>query len=1040
MATKFNQINQLLQQDFNIATCKQLASEILTLLGIINHNFIYTQNSLNKITDTSKKSMFVDDGEFANYKAAYDITTSHYDVNIKHNQLILPRLFVIKQYSRSNIIWLNKLGINYEDDPLINNFHPLGLDFIVCKNRFLVVVSHQENLRILELNHGEELNSTQSEILAKWQNLFVTENQKKLLHQRLWDSLNLETVNKKFYADIIQSFAILQKHLTDQKIFDNNQAVIFTNRLIGRILFCYFLIKKGVINPNYLELEQQDDNFYYQNKLSQLFFAVLNTPINERKHSDITTPYLNGGLFERKDTDIDKVTFPENYFTDLFAICRKYNWTVDESLSNYEVMAIDPEMLGRIFENLLAEINVTNDGSSESARKAKGAFYTPRVIVDYMCKESLRQYLQTNSPEYSHNIINRLLDDSIGYLTDQKKNWLDDVKPHKEHLIGLLDKITVFDPACGSGAFPMGMMQLILQIYERLGDKLNITDRKIKIIENSIFGADIEPNAIEIARLRAWLSIVVDEDKQKIEPLPNLDFKFVCCNSLIKLESKGQSNLADNLGTIEKLQELQHDYFNARNYKTKQKLRLQYNDLIEQSRSQESLFGKSKYLEQIESYHPFDTQNICQFYDNQFMFGIQDGFDVVIGNPPYVQIQKFSGQQCQKDWQQQNYYTFTKTGDIYALFIEKGISLLKTSGILAFITSNKWMRAGYGKLLREFLATKTQPVELIDFGGYQVFQSATVDSNILITKNQPYTHMFNACTMKDDYNVQISLRNYFDSNKQIMPKVSAEAWIITSLLEQQIKAKIEAKGTPLKEWDININYGIKTGFNEAFIIDSATKERLCAEDPKSAEIIKPILRGRDIKRYQAEWAGLWLINSHNNPTVDINKYPAIKRHLDKFYPQLEKRQDKGLTPYNLRNCAYLAEFEKEKIVWNRISKDKVFALCNKGMYISDSMHFIIGNNLRYISAILNSSIFQFIISIIVGSAVGGNSGNAENVTNITLLKLSPPEQQPYIELVDKIMEAKQNGQDTNIYEQQIDRLVYQLYDLTPEEITFIENI
>ena len=577
-------------------------------------------------------------------------------------------------------------------------------------------------------------------------------------------------------------------------------------------------------------------------------------------------------------------------------------------------MAIDPEMLGRIFENLLAEINVDNDGSSESARKAKGAFYTPRVIVDYMCKESLRQYLLTNSSEHSHSIINRLLDDSIGYLTDQKRNWTDDIKPYKEQLTNLLDKITVFDPACGSGAFPMGMLQLILHTYERLGDKQKPSNRKIKIIENSIFGADIEPNAIEIARLRAWLSIVVDEDKQDIEPLPNLDFKFVCCNSLIKLETKGQSNLADNLGTVEKLQELQHNYFRARTYKTKKDIRQQYHDLIEQSRSQNSLFGKSKYLEQIESYHPFETKNVCQFYDNKFMFGISDGFDVVIGNPPYVQIQKFSGQQCQTDWQNQNYATFAKTGDIYALFIEKGVSLLKTAGVLAYITSNKWMRAGYGKSLRNFLATKTQPTQLIDFGGYQVFKSATVDSNILVTKNSPYGHDFNACTIKDNYSPEIPLNEYFKQHSQTMPQVSGESWVISSALEQQIKNKIEAKGVPLKDWDINIYRGVLTGLNEAFIIDTETKERLCAEDPKSAEIIKPILRGRDIKRYQADWAGLWLINSQNNPPINIENYPAIKNHLDAFYPQLEKRQDKGVTPYNLRNCAYLAEFEKEKIV------------------------------------------------------------------------------------------------------------------------------
>ena len=1049
MAINPKELNDLLHKPFDVANSKNIATYILQLMGLSDFQFIYTQNTLKKITDTTKKGMFVDDTEFADRKSAFDILNNQYNINSKHQQIILPRLFVIKQYSRSNVIWLNKLGINYEDDPLINGFYPLGLDFVVCQGRFLVVISNQDNLRVLELNHAQELNSTQIEILSQWQALFTSESNKKLLHTSLWNSLNLESVNKKFYIDIIQNFANLKQHLITNNLFDNNQAVIFTNRLIGRLLFCYFLIKKDFIPTEYLELDQQNDNEYYHNKLSQLFFAVLNTPINERSHTDRTTPYLNGGLFERKDTDIANVTFPDNYFSNLFAIFRKYNWTVDESLSNYEVMAIDPEMLGRIFENLLAEINVDNDGSSESARKAKGAFYTPRVIVDYMCKESLRQYLLTNSSEHSHSIINRLLDDSIGYLTDQKRNWTDDIKPYKEQLTNLLDKITVFDPACGSGAFPMGMLQLILHTYERLGDKQKPSNRKIKIIENSIFGADIEPNAIEIARLRAWLSIVVDEDKQDIEPLPNLDFKFVCCNSLIKLETKGQSNLADNLGTVEKLQELQHNYFRARTYKTKKDIRQQYHDLIEQSRSQNSLFGKSKYLEQIESYHPFETKNVCQFYDNKFMFGISDGFDVVIGNPPYVQIQKFSGQQCQTDWQNQNYATFAKTGDIYALFIEKGVSLLKTAGVLAYITSNKWMRAGYGKSLRNFLATKTQPTQLIDFGGYQVFKSATVDSNILVTKNSPYGHDFNACTIKDNYSPEIPLNEYFKQHSQTMPQVSGESWVISSALEQQIKNKIEAKGVPLKDWDINIYRGVLTGLNEAFIIDTETKERLCAEDPKSAEIIKPILRGRDIKRYQADWAGLWLINSQNNPPINIENYPAIKNHLDAFYTQIEKRQDKGVTPYNLRNCAYLAEFEKEKIVWARLMRVHKtedisfprFSLAKEHSFVVDSLCFITANHsIKYLLAVLNSkyaaNYFYKNIAILDN---GGMQMRQQYIENLLVPQISPQEQQPFIDLVDKIMEAKKTGADTSEYEAQIDLLVYQLYDLTPEEIALIES-
>ena len=989
MATKFTHINQLLQQEFTIENSKELASSILGLMGITTPNFIYTQNSLRKIIDTSKKGIFEDDKDFADFKAAYDITSSHYNVNIKHQQIILPRLFVIKQYSRSNIIWLNKLGINFEDEPLLNGYHPLGLDFIACQNRFLVVISNQDNLRVLELNQGDELNSTQTEILSAWQNLFTEESNKKLLHNRLWASLNLESVNKKFYIDIIQSFANLKQHLLENNIFDNNQAVIFTNRLIGRLLFCYFLIKKGFIPSDYLDMNTLSDNEYYNSKLSQLFFEVLNTPVSDRKHEDKSTPYLNGGLFEHKDTDIEKVSFPNNYFGSLFAVFRKYNWTVDESLSNFEVMAIDPEMLGRIFENLLAEINIENDGSSESARKAKGAFYTPRVIVDYMCKESLRQYLLTNSEEHVHNIINRLLDESIGYLTDQKKNWADDIKPYKEHLTLLLDKITVFDPACGSGAFPMGMLQLILNTYERLGDKQNTSKRKAKIIENSIFGADIEPNAIEIARLRAWLSIVVDEDKDKIEPLPNLDFKFVCCNSLIKLETKGQSNLVDNIGLIGDLQNLQHDYFNARSYKKKQELRQKYHDLIKQSRSQDSLFGKSKYLEQIESYHPFDTTNVCQFYDNQFMFGISDGFDVVIGNPPYKEVKK-----SVLDAGFIKYYNIILSGhyDLYLFFYFQGFNFVKPGGVISFITPHSFTVYPQYQNLRNFLYNHTGILKLSS-PIKSVFEEAVVDSVISILIKQkcdiniltsfvddslklasviPQLNYSSECFSLDVINKKHTLKRYYDNSLPLDDIVDSS---------QGITVYAKVQGTKINHF------------------------RTVMQD----EFSKSMIRGRNIERYLIKNSGEYI------------QY--------------------GAWLWCRRDAKY---FESEKIVLRQTSDKIIASYDNNKLYAIDSVHCLIVKNnkfdIKYILSILNSTVFNFIYrSLTMESGKVFAQVKLTNLRKMPIPEIEIQQQQPFIELVNQIIHSKQLDEDTKKLENQIDNLVYKLYDLTPEEIALVEG-
>ncbi len=1026
MATKFTHINQLLQQELTIENSKELASSILGLMGITTPNFIYTQNSLRKIIDTSKKGIFEDDKDFADFKAAYDITSNHYNVNIKHQQIILPRLFVIKQYSRSNIIWLNKLGINFEDEPLLNGYHPLGLDFIACQNRFLVVISNQDNLRILELNHGEELNSTQTEILSAWQNLFTEESNKKLLHNRLWDSLNLESVNKKFYIDIIQNFANLKQHLLENNIFDNNQSVIFTNRLIGRLLFCYFLIKKGFIPSDYLDMNTLSDNEYYNSKLSQLFFAVLNTPVSDRMHEDKSTPYLNGGLFEHKDTDIEKVSFPNNYFGSLFAVFRKYNWTVDESLSNFEVMAIDPEMLGRIFENLLAEINIENDGSSESARKAKGAFYTPRVIVDYMCKESLRQYLLTNSEEHVHNIINRLLDESIGYLTDQKKNWADDIKPYKEHLTSLLDKITVFDPACGSGAFPMGMLQLILNTFERLGDKQNTSKRKAKIIENSIFGADIEPNAIEIARLRAWLSIVVDEVKDKIEPLPNLDFKFVCCNSLIKLETKGQSNLVDNIGLIGDLQNLQHDYFNARSYKKKQELRQKYHDLLEKSRSQDSLFGKSKYLEQIESYHPFDSANVCQFYDNQFMFGISDGFDVVIGNPPYVK--EYTNKGAFTQLYDSKYYQGKM--DLWYFFACIGIDVLKVNGCQCFIAPNNWMTNTGASIMRNKIIQESNIQKLIDFGNFKVFESASIQTMIyLLSKNsQPSNYNLNYSYLLHDrlnraeidkflqgslkeglflkYLVNLERQNFINKSITFVPENISKIISkinnlnLTSLLQNEVATGIDVhqdfiNKESLKTLGREFNLG-----DGIFILSSEELTNIKISELEFKGLIRPYYTPKELKKYSATKENkYWIIytdSKFKDPTC-MDKYPMIKQHLDKFVNVITSDNK----PYGLHRARNEDFFTGEKIISLRKCIEPTFTYTDFPCYVSQTYFIIKTNrfNLKFLTLLLNSKLIKFWLKY-QGKMQGNNFQiDKEPLLNIPLIETNNIE---YIKLFENL--------------------------------------
>ncbi|MFX1668411.1 hypothetical protein JZ968_09615 [Riemerella anatipestifer] len=273
---------------------------------------------------------------------------------------------------------------------------------------------------------------------------------------------------------------------------------------------------------------------------------------------------------------------------------------------------------------------------------------------------------------------------------------------------------------------------------------------------------------------------------------------------------------------------------------------------------------------------------------------------------------------------------------------------------------------------------------------------------------------------------------YFRQNANLTEFKDSESWVVLSPIEKQIKEKIEKVGTPLKDWDIRINYGIKTGFNDAFIIDGAKRKELIAKDPKSAEIIRPILRGRDIKRYSYDFADLWLINTHNGikekgiKPINIDNYPAVKAHLDNYYPQLEKRADKGDTPYNLRNCAYMEDFYKQKISWNRISHEKLFSLVDKGIVIQDSMHFFTGKHLEYLCGILNSKLISWFMYLIIGDAAGGNAGNSDNVKNLNIPK-------PSIEIEKQIERLIKNEQYN-----EIDKVVYRLYSISEEEKDFIE--
>lgn len=894
------------------------------------------------------------------------------------------------------------------------------------------------------------------------------------------------------------------KQLTSSFNGDEKAVRDFVKKMMGRLVFLQFLQRKGwlgvPLDKNWGEGNKDflQDLFKNSNKkddfldevLEPLLFETLNDGerpndiADTRLGENIKIPYLNGGLFDSDELDKKKVVFPAALFGNLFQFFSEYNFTIDENDPNDAEVGVDPEMLGRIFENLLED------------NKDKGAFYTPKEIVQYMCRESLIAYLTTDNEAWEDAIKTLVLQHKTDDLTAEQKR----------KLLAKLKAVKVCDPAIGSGAFPMGMLHEIYQCIIALDGTTTEKAAEIKkhIIQNSIYGVDLEKGAVDIARLRFWLALVVDEEKP--QPLPNLDYKIMQGNSLLEsFEGVDLSLIATNdlqivepqkdlfgnfvdnqlsisytkSDDIKKLQLLTQHYFSTESHKQKDAIKKEIekeihkqielkiskhiegkvfeleslgeksamtpkqskkaNEIQQELAKIEDIKQKLIFLENSDS-KPFFLWNL--YFKDVFDKG---GFDIVIGNPPYVQLQKNEGLLA-KEYENQNFQTFERTGDIYSLFYEKGIQILKNKGTLTYITSNKWMRAGYGKKTRAFFC-EHEPLKIIDLGS-GVFETATVDTNILTIRKineKPQKYALKALDISKERNI-IDF-NLFKDKWIILNNLSDDNWNISSNLEQRIKTKIETMGKPLKEWEVQIYRGVLTGFNEAFIIDGRKKNELIAEDPRSAEIIKPILRGRDIKRYKAEFADLWIINTHNGikdkniPRIDVLKdYPAVYKHLLCFEEQLKKRQDKGDHWTNLRNCAYIEEFEKEKIVYPETTQKSAFLFDNKKYYIEKTAFILLSKSAKYLVTIFNSKLFEWSYKNLFSSVTLGEKGfqfNKHAFLKYPVLNLSENKQNIFITLANQILIKSENNESTTALERQIDELVFKLYDLTYEEVLVV---
>ena len=844
--------------------------------------------------------------------------------------------------------------------------------------------------------------------------------------------------------------------------FNHNEKKIrdYVKKMMGRITFLHFLQRKGWMcgDLNYMQNMFENSQYkddYLDSVLEPLFFGILNTKPAEREAlfadygwdkslldewKDI--PYLNGGLFERDEEDEPESRFPADYFKRLFQFFSEYNFTIDENDPNDAEVGVDPEMLGKIFENLLED------------NKDKGAFYTPKEIVRYMCKESLIAYLETNTSIAKEKIRQFVLSPEEG-VVDIPEN-------KKPKLLAALEEVKICDPAIGSGAFPMGLLNELLHCREALsGERYDRAEIKKSIIQNNIYGVDIEKGAVDIARLRFWLSIVVDEETPS--PLPNLDYKIMQGNSLIESfmgvdlskltyekghkKDKGEITLFDDeKNRLQKrVFQLLKAYYSCSDHDRKVKLQQEISDTI--NKQLEAQAYDPVILEQLKKINLAENNKFflwhTWFSDVFNRNDDKNGFDIVIGNPPYIQLQN-NGGELAKLYEDCRFQTFAKTGDIYCLFYEKGWQLLCQQGHLCFITSNKWMRAGYGEKMRGFFAKHTNPKYLIDFAGVKIFDNATVDTNILIFgkgKNEYQTR----CAVTDKLNKD-SLKNLSDFVQQQSVECrfeSFDSWVILSPIEQSIKRKIESVGTPLKDWDIQINYGIKTGFNDAFIISTEKRNEIldnCSseeERTKTAELIRPILRGRDIKRYGYDWANLWLIATFPSRHYNIEEFPAVKAHLLSFGKErleqtgkkyiingeeIKARKKTSNKWFETQDSiSYWDLFFQPKICWKAVGRNLAFSIVESGTFLTAPASFIsAGIYNEYILAFLCSNVGTYFIY-----KNSDTTGAGDIMLNIqSLIKFPIP-----------LNQTISIGESINVVNQSI----YQAYGFTSDEISYIES-
>lgn len=792
--------------------------------------------------------------------------------------------------------------------------------------------------------------------------------------EKITEAFSVEPITKAFFTKFREIFE--EAEATIKLKWSDEKKRLYTQRFFNRVLFITFLERKGWLTFNgrkdylkalfadYYENTRDRNANFHRTRLNTLFYMGLNYPGGDKRsdpeYKPILSvigdvPYLNGGLFEEEEDDKDGPTFSDAILAKVLQeLVYQFNFTVTESTPLDVEVAVDPEMLGRIFEELV------------TGRHESGSYYTPKPVVAFMCREALKGYLGTAMPSERAEALALFVD----------KNDASALR-NPELALNALRTVKVCDPACGSGAYLLGMLHELLEQRECLFvasklDARNTYDRKLEIIQNNLYGVDKDDFAVNIARLRLWLSLIVDYEGETPPPLPNLDFKIESGDSLTAPDPSG--GLQPDMFRQQQVQEfleLKNEFMSLHaGSDKKKKLGQQIEELkkkIEEWAHPKGYDKESDSFDWQVDFAEVFAPELAQSTLSGKMTGIvnaaggqmelteapqESGFDIVLANPPYVR-QELLGDY--KNLLKPIYpEVYNGTADLFVYFYARAHQLMRNNGVACFISSNKWLKAGYGEKLRQHLLDKQNFRLVADFGDLPVFQSAMAYPCIFLWQKTPREQNTTLWAEIKDLEVcyEEGIREHV--SRIAISLTASEFGANKPRLSKFNSSTLKAR-TTLKELLIDgmqILSGIKTGLNEAFVVDQNLRDEFVSKHKGCNDILKPLLVGEDVRSYEIHFKNQYLIWSYTG--IDITKYPPIYNHLKKYKQRLENRTDQFTNWWELRPCDYYDLFERPKIIYPQVMKEPRFFLDNAGFFTNQKCYFFPLNDF-FVLALLNSS-------------------------------------------------------------------------------------